>query len=161
MSGIPCLSGLHSANTLPHISGRDVSDVFDLSSLLEIKATEWAIKRMSGEEIEKLSEILDFMEFYALKGDMVRVLDFCEQFHSTIHEGARDRLLLKTLTTYQTYLRHALTPEIYTAKQLKDMFNEHKAIFIAFESKNTEAGRIAMEKYTQNSRKRRFAKRNI
>ena len=46
------------------LTKRDISDLFDLRILFEVQAVEWAIKRMSSEEIDNLAESLEFMEFY-------------------------------------------------------------------------------------------------
>ena len=54
------------------LSKRDISDLFDLRSLFEIQAIEWAIKRMSSEDIDDLRETLEFMEFYTLKNPDVQ-----------------------------------------------------------------------------------------
>ena len=41
------------------LTDRDISDIFDMRCLLEAQAAEWAVMRMSAEEIDKLSEALD------------------------------------------------------------------------------------------------------
>ena len=89
------------------LTKREISDLFDLRTLFEIQAVEWAIKRMDEEDIEKLRETIEFMEFYTLKDDVEKVLSFNSQFHNTIYAGTKDRMIMKTLSTYQTYLKHS------------------------------------------------------
>ncbi len=138
------------------LSDRDISDIFEMRCLLEAQAAEWAVMRMSADEIDKLSETLDFMELYTLRGDVERIMEFNREFHNIIYDGCRDRMIQNTLSTYQTYLKNALSPVIYSVGQLKDIFNEHKAIYLAFEAKDASTGRKMMEEHVRNSKARRM-----
>ena len=140
------------------LTRRDISDLFDLRALFEIQAVEWAVKRMTSEDIDALSETVDFMEFYTLKDDVEKVLTFNSQFHSIIYAGTKDRMIQKTLSIYQTYLKHSAPAKTYTGDYLKTILDEHKAIFEAFETKNPAAGRKAMEYHMEQSKLRRISK---
>ncbi len=140
------------------LTKRDISDLFDLRSLFEIQAVEWAIKRMTEDDIDVLREIVEFMEFYTLKDDIDKVLSFNTQFHNTIYAGTKDRMIEKTLSTYQTYLKHSAPAKTITSEYLRNVLEEHKAIFDAFENRNVAAGRKAMEYHMEQSKLRRIAK---
>lgn len=140
------------------LSKRDISDLFDLRNMFEVQAVEWAILRMDEEEIDALRETIEFMEFYTLKDDTEKVLQFNSKFHNLIYAGTKDRLLQKTLSTYQTYLKHSAPAKSYTDDYLETILQEHKAIFEAFETKNVIAGKKAMEHHMKGSKLRRMAK---
>ena len=139
------------------LTRRDISDLFDLRALFEVQAVEWAIKRMTSEDIDKLAETVEFMEFYTLKDDVDKVLTFNSQFHNIIYAGTGNRMIQKTLAIYQTYLKHSAPAKTYTGDYLKTILEEHKAIFEAFESKNPAAGRKAMEYHMAQSKLRRIS----
>lgn len=139
------------------LSKRDISDLFDLRALFEVQAIEWAIKRMTSDDIDNLRETVEFMEFYTLRGDIDKVLMFNSQFHSILYQGTKDRMIQKTLSTYQTYLKHSAPAKTYTGDYLKIILEEHKAIFDAVESKNPAAGRKAMEYHMDQSKLRRMS----
>ena len=139
------------------LSKRDISDLFDLRTLLEVQAVDWAIKRMSIDDIESLRETLDFMEFYTLRKDLDNILMFNSMFHSILYAGTKDRMIQKTLSTYQTYLKHSLPAEIYSKAQLKQIFEEHRSIFEAVEAKNSAEGRSAMDHHMKQSKLRRLS----
>jgi len=139
------------------LTRRDISDLFDLRALFEVQAVEWAIKRMTSEDIEKLSETVEFMEFYTLKDDVDKVLTFNSQFHNIIYAGTGNRMIQKTLAIYQTYLKYSAPAKTYTGDYLKTILDEHKAIFEAFETRNPAAGRKAMEYHMDQSKLRRIA----
>lgn len=140
------------------LSKRDISDLFDLRNMFEVQAVEWAILRMSEEEVDALRETVEFMEFYTLKDDADKVLQFNSQFHALIYAGTKDRMLQKTLSTYQTYLKHSAPAKSYTDDYLETILAEHKAIFNAFETKNVAAGKKAMEHHMKGSKLRRMTK---
>ncbi len=141
------------------LSDRDISDIYDLRCLFETQAAEWAIVRMSGEEIDKLHETLDFMELYTLRGDSERISEFNTVFHDIIYEGCGNRFLRNTLLTYRTYIRNALPTMFHSSEQLKDILKEHKAIYLAFETRNTKIGHRMMEDHLQKSKARFMANR--
>lgn len=139
------------------LTKRDISDLFDLRSLFEIQAVEWAIKRMDDDDIDVLRETVEFMEFYTLKDDIEKVLSFNSQFHNTIYAGTKDRMIQRTLSTYQTYIKHSAPIKTFSGGYLRTILEEHKAIFAAFENRNVAAGRKAMEYHMEQSKLRRIA----
>ena len=139
------------------LSKRDISDLFDLRAVFEVQAVEWAIRRMSEEDVERLAESIDFMEFYTLKEDVEKVLSFNSQFHNIIYAGTGDRMLQKTLSIYQTYLKYSAPHKTYDEESLKAILEEHRAIFAAFQTRNTAAGRKAMEQHMAQSQLPRIA----
>ena len=140
------------------LNKRDISDLFDLRCLFEMQAVQWAIERMNEEEIDKLRENIEFMEFYTLKNDVDKVLQFNSIFHNIIYKGTKNRMLYKTLSSYQTYLKHSAPPKTFTGDYLSTILAEHKAIFEAFETHNPAAGRQAMEYHMSRSKLRRMAR---
>ena len=139
------------------LSKRDISDLWDLRTLFEIQAVEWAIRRMTDEDIDALRETVEFMEFYTLKDDIEKVLSFNSQFHNIIYVGTKDRMIQKTLSAYQTYLKHSAPARTFTSDYLHSILEEHKAIFDAFENKNVAAGRRAMQFHMEQSKLRRIS----
>ena len=139
------------------LTKRDISDLFDLRTLFEMQAVEWAIRRMDDEDIDVLREIVEFMEFYTLKDDVEKVLSFNTKFHNTIYSGTKDRMIQRTLSTYQIYIKHSAPSKSFSPDYLKTILDEHKAIFAAFETRNVAAGRKAMEYHMEQSKLRRIS----
>ena len=140
------------------LTSRDISDLFDLRCLFEIQAVEWAILRMSDEEIDALKETIEFMEFYTLKGDAEKILAFNSKFHNILYEGTKDKMLQKSLYIYQTYLKYSAPSSTYDMENLKMILQEHKNILNAIESRNIAAGKKAMQHHMKQSKIRRMSK---
>ena len=139
------------------LTKREISDLFDLRCLFETKAVEWSIQRMDDNDINSLKETMEFMEFYTLKDDAEKVLQFNAEFHGIIYAGTKDKILHKTLITYQTYLKHSAPAKSYAGDYLRTILSEHRALFNAFEIRNVAAGKKAMEIHMSQSKLRRMA----
>jgi DNA-binding GntR family transcriptional regulator len=139
------------------LTKRDISDLFDLRGLFETQAAEWAIKRMTAEDIAALKETMDLMEFYTIRDDVERVLTFNTQFHNILYAGTKDRMIQRTLSTYQIYLKYSAPAKTYSGDTLRTILEEHKAILEAVETGNSAAGRKAMEYHMAQSKLRRIS----
>lgn len=140
------------------LSVRDISDLFDLRCIFEIQAVEWAIERMSEDEIDKLRETIEFMEFYTIKKDSEKVMHFNSVFHNTIYLGTKNRMLYQALSTYEVYLKYSTPPRVEFENYLETILNEHRNIFDAFEMHNVHAGKKAMEYHISQSKLRRMSR---
>ena len=49
------------------LTKRDISDLFDLRGLFEVQAVEWAIRRMTSEDIDQLAETVDCCSYYVAR----------------------------------------------------------------------------------------------
>ena len=53
---------------------QDYEDMFELRKAYEIQAVKWAIERITDEEMERLEETFEFMEFYTMRNDIDKML---------------------------------------------------------------------------------------
>ena len=53
---------------------QDIEDIYAVRKALEIMAVEWAVSRISDEQIQALQEQSELMEFYTVKKDSDKVL---------------------------------------------------------------------------------------
>ncbi len=137
------------------LSNAEYEDLFDLRRAYEIQAVKWAIQRITDEEMDKLEETFEFMEFYTMRGDLDKMLVINAGFHQVIYEAAHNRMLQKTLTSYQTFLKYQGQNSVYGENYLSTVLEEHRAIFKAFTDKDVRAGAEAMERHINRAKERR------
>ncbi len=137
------------------LSRQDFEDMFELRKAYEIQAVRWAIERITEEEMDRLEETFEFMEFYTMRGDLDKMLVINAGFHQVIYEASHNRMLQKTLTQYQTFLKYRSMDEEYGANYLTTVLEEHRAIFKAFIDKDVKAGAEAMERHINRAKERR------
>ena len=115
---------------------QDYEDMFELRKAYEIQAVKWAIERITDEEMERLEETFEFMEFYTMRNDI-------------------DKMLKKLLSSYQNFLKYKGAESVYDDDYLTTVLEEHRAIFKAFKDKDVKAGALAMEIHINRAKERR------
>ena len=100
------------------MSRQDYEDMFELRKACEVQAVKWAIERITDDEMEKLEETFEFMEFYTMRQDIDKMLVINAGFHQVIYEAAHNRMLLKMLSSYQTFLRYKDACTVYYSNYL-------------------------------------------
>lgn len=88
------------------MSDQDYEDMFDLRKIYEMQAVRWAIMRITEEEMDRLEETFEFMEFYTLRNDIDKMLTINTGFHQVIYDASHNRMLKKLLSSYQGYLKY-------------------------------------------------------
>jgi len=137
------------------MSEQDYEDMFELRKAYEIQAVKWAIERITEEEMEKLEETFEFMEFYTLRNDVEKMLTINTGFHQVIYEASHNRMLKKLLSSYQTFLKYKGMESVYDDDYLQTVLEEHRAIFKAFKDRDVKAGAEAMERHIGSAKIRR------
>ncbi|MEG2298589.1 MAG: GntR family transcriptional regulator [Anaerovoracaceae bacterium] len=134
------------------LTADDYDDMFTLRKIYEIQATRWAIERMTEEELDSFEEIFEFMEFYTLKKDIKKMLNFNLEFHQHIYRATHNRMLTNLLSTYQEYLKHRKGHVTMEPDYLETVLNEHRQIFEAFKNRDLAGGAKAMAAHLDNSK---------
>ena len=137
------------------MTDQDYEDMFELRKAYEIQAVKWAIERITEEEMDKLEETFEFMEFYTLRNDIEKMLTINSGFHQVIYEASHNRMLQKLLSSYQSYLKYKGMESVYDDNYLSTVLEEHRAIFKAFKDKDVKAGALAMEIHINRAKERR------
>ena len=136
------------------LSESEIGDMLETRAFLEIKATEWCISRITEEEIEDISAIFKHMEFYTKKGDIQKMIEINYAFHRLIYKASHDRLLEKTLLTYQNYCNYCCPPNYFARGFLRRTLEEHRQIYRAIINKDHTAAANAMKAHMDATIKR-------
>ena len=135
-------------------SAQEIQDMYELRKSYEILAVEWAIVRISDEELYKLEEAFEFMEFYTQKNDAEKMLNINMAFHELIYKASHNRILYNVLSSYQFYIKHSKGSRSYVTDYLVKVLEEHRAIFEAFKNRDVEAGIQAASRHLNNAKQR-------
>ena len=136
------------------LTARDLKDLCEMRKAFEIIAVRWAIERITKEEMEKLEEAYEFMEFYTMKEDADKMLNINMRFHELIYEAAKNRMLAHTLSDYQFYIKQTKTNSSYLDGRLGEVLEEHKKIYQAFLDHDPDAGERSVAAHLDHARKR-------
>ena len=122
-------------------SDQDIADMYDMRKDYEVLAFEWAIKRITDEELAEIRNSYELMEFYTHKKEFEKSAEQNIHFHELIYKASHNRLLTKILTSYQYY-----------TKQLQ--YSENFEMLDSLEKKDPERGAAVVRKHLEASKKR-------
>lgn len=130
---------------------RDIEDVYAVRKVLEELTVEWAVKRITDEEVAKMAEKCEEMQGYVDQADSARVLASNKEFHEIIYHATGSRFMSQVLRSYKEYIEQTTRPIFYEPKFLQQIVDEHRAIVDAFEKRDTEKAVAAMSQHMTNS----------
>lgn len=133
---------------------QDIEDIYAVRKALEVLAVEWAVERITPEEIQSLQEQSDLMEFYTARKDSKKVLEINSDFHTIIYNAAGSRFMAQVLRSYKEYIEQTRKALSYKQEYLEDIFAEHLEILKALRDKDAERAKNAMARHLEGSQKR-------
>ena len=133
---------------------QDIEDIYAVRKALEILAVEWAVSRITSEQIQSLQDQSDLMEFYTARKDSKKVLEINTAFHDVIYNATGSRFMAQVLRSYKEYIEQTRKVIFYEQDYLEEIFAEHKAVLDAMISRDVEAAKTAMAKHLDGSQRR-------
>ncbi len=133
---------------------RDIEDLYAVRKALEILAVEWAVSRITPEQIDKLQEQSDLMEFYTTRKDGTKVLEINSDFHAVIYNATGSRFMAQVLRSYKEYIEQTRRVIFDGGEYLEAIFQEHKAVLDAIKARDTEGAKAAMARHLDGSKRR-------
>lgn len=135
-------------------SPQDIADMYELRKSYEVLAVKWAIERITNEELEKIEEAFEFMEFYTKRNDIDKMLNINSNFHQLIYTASRNKMLKHILSSYQMYIKYSRPSASYGKNYLQVVLEEHRKIYNAFMARDKEAAIEAITNHMDNSYQR-------
>lgn len=132
----------------------DIDDIYAVRKALERVAVERSVKRIKPDEIEKLVDKCDLMEFYTKKRDVIKILEINTEFHEIIYNSTGSRFIAQVLKSYKEYIEKTRKSIRYNQDDLEAILVEHKALLDAIKEGNVEKAIKAIDFHLDNSQAR-------
>lgn len=124
---------------------RMLDDILNLKNLLYPQAVQWAIERITVDELEMLQETFGFIQFYTPTGDIPKLSKFIRGFNAIIYNATKNRELEDTLNKYDFIIEHAMRQTSMPVNYPETVLGEYKAIYEAFRTRNAAQGTEAAQ----------------
>lgn len=118
------------------ISAKDISDIYNIRSLLEGLCARWAVEYITEYQLEELEEITYLFEFHAEKAHYDQLLELDNKFHEVLYEASNSKILGHMMADFHHYVQRVRKFTISSAVRSVEVNNEHKAIVAALREKN-------------------------
>lgn len=133
------------------LSVEDINDIFDIRIKIEGLAAKRAAANITPEQLKDLQEVVEFEEFYTLRGDAEQILKLDTKFHEIIFRASGSRLLNRTLTAFHHYIERARSFSLEDKERAKKALLEHRSILIAITERDRERAESLMARHIRNA----------
>ncbi|MCX7657708.1 MAG: GntR family transcriptional regulator [Oscillospiraceae bacterium] len=131
------------------VSEKDMEDIYNIRMVLESLASKWAAENITDEELSELGDVVELQEFYAAKGDAVRVWQLDTKFHEIIFSSSGSKPLKHTLSNFHHYIQRAREMSVKSAGRAESVTKEHRRIYEALKARNGEAAAKLAEEHVK------------
>lgn len=136
------------------LTREDIQDIYAVRTAVEALAIEWAVARISDDEVLKLKDVYERMEFYSAKQDSRKVLELNQEFHQILYNASGSRFLAHILKSYQEFVEKTRKATVYNKENLGIILQEHGQILEAVQERNPGQAVERIQIHLNNSRKR-------
>ena len=133
------------------IHPEDIRDIYTIRALLEGLAAEKAAQRATEEEIERLQETVDLMEFYLERQSYDKLRSMDDRFHQMIYELSGSRMLNHILKDLHIYAEQIREQSLKKEGRARHTLEEHRAIFEAIRDRQVAKAREKMTEHVCNT----------
>ena len=133
------------------ISHQDTEDIFTIRMHLEPLAAQWAVRRITAEEILKLEENIQLMDFYIQRENIDQASKKNTDFHGIIFNAAKSKPLQQILNSLQEYVHLARLASLRNPGRPQRALAEHREILEAIMSGDEQKAVECMRQHVQKS----------
>ncbi len=128
------------------LSRQDAKDIYDIRKLIEGQIICWAVDRITKDELNKLYEIVELMEFYTKKNDSENLARLDTNFHKTIYDACKSKHLNRMFTCLHSNMQLARQISLKKPERAEQSLSEHKMILEAIERRDKKiASKLMLE----------------
>ncbi len=128
------------------LSIRDVNEVYEVRTALDILAAGLAAERITEEELEQMERILVQIGNYIEEGNMGAIVDADGQFHDILYQASRNDRLVGIINNLREQLTRFRSISMAYPGRLKNTLEEHSRLVEAIAMRDADlAKRLAAE----------------
>ena len=121
--------------------------MLEIRVVLESLSVQLAIDRITQEELDRIKEIYDLLEFYAEKNDQERFTEVNIDFHEAIYRATHSQYFEQLLSDINYYIHVTSRHSIKQPNRLIEAAQEHKEIYEAIVKKDKALAKANVEKH--------------
>jgi DNA-binding GntR family transcriptional regulator len=139
-----------------NLSYNDLVDLFELRLILETRAAELAVQKMTSEELKRLEELTVLRNIVNNEDDLsLQFRKINLEFHRLIAEASGNKWLAEMIKQVVEQMQRALFHKI-SESVLEELFDEHKELLEAFRQKDVEKVKIITKSQIDQAKARVF-----
>jgi len=150
--GLAVPSSPKGVKVAPLPTTKELTEFYDISSVLRGLAARKAACNITPQEIKQLQEIIAKSEQSLREGSLKEIFKLNKKFHQTIEKSSNNKELLFLLDNVYKRSRERFSEILSRKKRQKESIEEHKAILEALIEKDEELAEQLMKKHIENGK---------
>jgi DNA-binding GntR family transcriptional regulator len=133
------------------LSIKDINEVFEVRTSLDVLAAGLAAERITEEELEQLERLLVQIGEYIENGDMDKIVEADSLFHDILYCASRNDRLVGIINNLREQLTRFRSISMAYPGRLKNTLEEHTRLVEALAQRNVESAQHLAVKHMENS----------
>lgn len=133
------------------ISIKDINDVYEIRTALDVLAAGLAAERISDDELETMERLMVEIGEYAETGTLDKIVEADTRFHDVLYQASRNERLVGIINNLREQITRLRTTSMNYPGRLTQMMEEHKCLVEAIASRDVEAAQRAAREHLENA----------
>lgn len=123
------------------LSIKDVNEVYEVRTALDVLAAGLAVERITEEELEEMERLLVVFGECIEANDLDKIVEADSKFHDILYKATRNERLIGIVNNLREQLTRFRSLSMSYPGRLKDMLEEHTRLVEALGQRNASAAR--------------------
>ena len=133
------------------ISIKDINEVYEIRTALDILAAGLAAERINDDELEEMQRLLVEIGTYIEKGDMEKIVEIDSAFHDVLYRASRNERLVNIINNLREQITGLRGRSMNYPGRLVSTLDEHRAIVDSIAQRNPEKAQKAVRMHLENA----------
>lgn len=133
------------------LSIKDINEVFEIRTALDVLAAGLAAERITEEELEQLERLLVEIAELIEQGDVDKLVESDSQFHDVLYRASRNDRLVGIINNLREQFTRFRSISIKYPGRMQDTVNEHRRLVEAIASRDTDLAQQIAREHMENS----------
>lgn len=134
-----------------NISIKDINEVYEIRTALDILAGGLAAERINDEEIEEMRELLVLTEKHIGEKNLNKIIEIDSKFHDVLYKASRNERLVNIINNLREQITSIRGQSMNYPGRLADTLNEHKEIVESIAARDIDRAQEAVRIHLENA----------
>ena len=133
------------------LSIKDINEVFEIRTALDVLAAGLAAERITEEELEEMERLLVRIGEFIDVGDADKIVEADGQFHDVLYKASRNDRLVGIINNLREQFTRFRSISMAYPGRLKDTLEEHRRVVEAIAQRNPELAQQCSREHMENA----------
>ncbi|MDD4084954.1 MAG: GntR family transcriptional regulator [Acidaminococcaceae bacterium] len=133
------------------ISIKDLTEVYEIRTALDVLAAGLAAERISDEELEAMQRLLVEIGEYIEEGNLEKIVETDTAFHDILYQASRNERLVSIINNLREQITTLRGRSMHYPGRLANTLAEHRIIVDSLAQRDSEKAQKAVREHMENA----------